>query len=120
MTIPHRPGHRTVIEAALEDWWTTTDPAEPFHPPAVAAQVELYLTSSGYTIAPDTRRNPAMPSRSAITTALVLAVICAISAAFALFRGDWEWAGMGALGACLLAYEGIRDLQDRRRGRNAR
>ncbi|MFI8531084.1 hypothetical protein ACIGMX_12625 [Streptomyces aquilus] len=114
------PPHRAVIEAALTDWWTTTDPAEPFHTPAVAAQVEMYLLSSGYTITPDTRRNLAMPSRSAIVTALVLAAVCAISAVFALVRGDWEWAGMGVLGACLLAYEGIRDLQDRRAARSAR
>ncbi|MFF8034893.1 hypothetical protein [Streptomyces sp. NPDC016626] len=50
--------HRVVIAAALEDWWITTDLAQPFEPHAVAETVEFYLISSGYTIAPDTRTTP--------------------------------------------------------------
>lgn len=53
MTTHTRP-HQKVIAAALEDWWITTDPTEPFDPATVAASVELYLLTAGYYIAPDT------------------------------------------------------------------
>ncbi|WP_329338554.1 hypothetical protein OG866_27000 [Streptomyces sp. NBC_00663] len=113
------PPHREVIEAALDHWWITTDPVQPFHIPAVAEHVETYLAASGYRITPDTGRPP-VPTLRAIAVALVLAVICAASVVFAALRGDWEWAGIGALGTALLTYEGIRDINDRRRGRGAR
>lgn len=67
MTQPTPPGHQRIIEAALDDWWITTDPIEPFHSPAVAEQVEMYLLNSGYTIAPDTRTSP-MKTPTARTT----------------------------------------------------
>lgn len=113
------PPHRIVVEAALDDWWITTDPAAPFHTPDVAAHIKTYLISSGYTISPDLRRN-SMPSRRAITTVLALAVMCATSTVFAAIRGDWWWTIAGATATGALTWEGIRDLGDRRKGRNAR
>ena len=50
----HTSAHQKVIAAALEDWWITTDPLEPFEPATVADRVELYLVTAGYYIAPDT------------------------------------------------------------------
>lgn len=50
----HTSAHQKVIAAALEDWWITTDPTEPFDPATVAANVEQYLLTAGYYIAPDT------------------------------------------------------------------
>jgi len=112
-------GHRAIVAAALEDWWITTDPLEPFTPDDVADQVDLYLHSSGYRITPDTRKTR-MPTRRTIATAAVIALICATSTAFAVARGDWWWAAIGALATLLLTRETIRDLADRRHGRNAR
>lgn len=120
MTTQPRPGHREVIEDALTDWWTLTDPAEPFHTPAVAEQVETYLLTSGYTISPNTRRNPPVPSRTEIAVVLVLAVACVIAVVLAVIRHDWEWVALGTVGTGLLGYETIRDLRDRRQGRGAR
>lgn len=119
MTQPRPPAHHAVIQAALTDWWLCTDPTEPFTPVDVAEQVELYLLSSGYCIGPDLRRNP-MPARRAIAVVVLLAVICTISVVCAALRGDWWWAAIGALAACLLTREGIRDINDRRHGRSAR
>jgi hypothetical protein len=120
MTHHPQPGPRAVIEAALYDWWLSTDPAEPFHTPAVAAQVETYLLSSGYTIAPNTPRNPPMPTRRSITAVAAIAAICAVSVILATLRGDWAWAAAGTLGTGLLTREGIRDIRDRRHHRSAR
>lgn len=44
--------HLVVVAAALDDWWTTTDPGLPFDSHDVAAHVEMYLLSSGYHVAP--------------------------------------------------------------------
>ncbi|MDX2681083.1 hypothetical protein [Streptomyces soliscabiei] len=50
---PPRP-HLDVMAAAVEDWWTTTDPAhDQATGPHLAAYVEMYLTSSGYHITPN-------------------------------------------------------------------
>jgi hypothetical protein len=120
MTTQPQPGHRAVIEAALYDWWTTTDPIQPFHAPAVAAQIEMYLLSSGYIIAPDTPRKPPMPTRRSITAVAAIAVLCAVSVVLAARRGDWAWAAAGTLATGLLTREGIRDIRDRRHHRSAR
>lgn len=57
MTTTTRP-HLDVVAAALEDWWITTDPVQPFEPRAVAEAVEAQLITSGYYIAPDTEATP--------------------------------------------------------------
>ncbi|WP_329545544.1 hypothetical protein OG548_14295 [Streptomyces sp. NBC_01356] len=119
MTNQPKPGHRAVIQAAIEDWWITTDPGAPFHTPAVAEQIEMYLISSGYHITPDLRRKP-MPTRRAIVTVILLAVVCVGSAFLAAVRGDWWWAALGLIGAGLLTTEAVRDISDRRHWRPAR
>ncbi|PWG08762.1 hypothetical protein DF268_35925 [Streptomyces sp. V2] len=48
--------HLVVVAAALDDWWITTDPVQPFDSHSVAAHVELYLLSSGYHTVPNTAR----------------------------------------------------------------
>ncbi|QQM44987.1 hypothetical protein [Streptomyces liliifuscus] len=118
MTTPPR-GHRDVIEAALDDWWLHTDPCEPFHAPAVAEQVETYLLSSGYVIAPDTRKT-AMPRRRDIATLIVLTLACALTAVLAVIVNSWVWGCIGAAGALLLAHQAVTDIRDRRRARNPR
>ncbi|MEU9654420.1 hypothetical protein AB0E00_36765 [Streptomyces sp. NPDC048110] len=55
------PAPRAVIAAALEEWWITTDPVEPFVPATVAADVELHLISSGYRITQDDRTTMPTP-----------------------------------------------------------
>lgn len=113
------PRHRRIIAAALEDWWITTDPVQPFEPADVADQVDLYLISSGYRIHPDIPRNE-MPRLRAIITVAIVTVIVIASTIGAAIRGEWEWAALGAVVTVLLARECIRDLSDRRRGRPAR
>ncbi|MCM8550043.1 hypothetical protein [Streptomyces sp. STCH 565 A] len=78
------PAPRAVIAAALEDWWTTTDPVEPFAPTTLAADVELHLISSGYRITPDDRTT--MPRHS--------------SSCDASTRTEF-----GALGPCVLRHD---------------
>lgn len=52
---PPRP-YRDVMAAAVEDWWTTTDPTtDTATGPDIAAHVDMYLTSSGYHITPNPR-----------------------------------------------------------------
>lgn len=55
------PAPRAVIADALWNWWTTTDPVEPFAPTTVAADVELHLISSGYRITHDDRTTMPTP-----------------------------------------------------------
>lgn len=55
------PAPRAVIADALWNWWTTTDPVEPFAPTTVAADVELHLISSGYRITHDDRTKMPTP-----------------------------------------------------------
>lgn len=51
--IPSRP-YRDVMAAAVEDWWTSTDPTQDRATgPDIAAHIEMYLTSSGYHITPN-------------------------------------------------------------------
>lgn len=117
---PPPPRHRAVVAAALEDWWLHADPALPFDPADAAVQIDMYLHSSGYTIAPDLDWTRPMPSRLAIAALIVLAAVCTASVALALWHGDWEWAALGALGTALLIWETFRDISDRRRRRPAR
>lgn len=117
---PAAAGHRQVVEAALWDWWITTDPLEPFAPAAVADQVDLYLVSSGYVIAPNTQGTRPVPTRRDIATVVVLAVVCTGSVIGAAFRGDWEWVCAGTLGTVFLTRESIHDIRDRRHGRPGR
>lgn len=112
-------GPRAVIEAALTDWWMNTDPVEPFHSPAVAEQVETYLLSSGYVIAPDTRKT-SMPKRLDIAMTLLLVAVCAGAAAYATVINDWWWGTAGALGATLLGREALYDIRARRHARTRR
>lgn len=116
---PAPAGHRAVVAAALEDWWITTDPLEPFAPADVAVRIDEYLRSSGFTIAPDLRTNR-MPTRRAIACTTLIALVVASSAIAAAWRGDWWWAALGALAAALLARESVRDLADRRHRIHAR
>ncbi|MGW3417035.1 hypothetical protein [Streptomyces phaeochromogenes] len=111
-------GHRAVIEAALNDWWINTDPVEPFHSPAVAKQIEEYLLSSGYVIAPDTRKTD-MPKRRDIALLIALAAACAAAAVAASIVNDWWWGALGILGAALLTKEARHDIRDRRHARNS-
>lgn len=120
MTHHTAAGHRAVVEGALDDWWLATDPAEPFNTPAVAEHIEMHLVSSGYAIVPNTPRNRPVPTRRAIATATVMALICTASVIFAALQGDWGWASAGALATLLLTREGLRDIHDRRNGRTAR
>lgn len=116
---PVTTGPRKVVEAALWDWWLTTDPHADYDPADVAARIDEYLRSSGFTIAPDIRKNR-MPTRRSIAAVALIALVCAGSAVLAAWRGDWWWTGIGALGAALLTREVIRDLADRRHGSTAR
>lgn len=63
MTTTTRP-HVDVVAAALEDWWLTTDPAQPFECRSVAEAVDDHLRSSGYRIAPDTEATPMTTPRT--------------------------------------------------------
>lgn len=54
--------HTDVVAAALEDWWITTDPVQPFEPRAVAESVEAHLVASGYAIVP-VPGSPPMPNQ---------------------------------------------------------
>jgi len=45
--------HLAVIAAALDDWWTTADPAATFDGDTIAPHVEMYLLSSGYHVTPN-------------------------------------------------------------------
>ncbi|MFI6274284.1 hypothetical protein [Streptomyces sp. NPDC050988] len=118
MTTPPR-GHRDVIEAALTDWWITTDPSEPFHSPAVAEQVETYLLDGGYVIAPDTRKTT-MPKRRTIIATLLVALICCTGTGFAAADGRWTWAAFGATVTVLLVVDAARDHSARRHARDRR
>jgi hypothetical protein len=113
---PAATEHRLLIEAALDQWWTTTDPAQPFHIPAVAEQVETRLNHAGYRITPDTPRTP-VPTRRDIAIAALLALICCIGSVYLAARHDWWWAAIGAIPAGLLTREAIRDFTDRRNAR---
>ncbi|MFF5004664.1 hypothetical protein ACFY3G_17755 [Streptomyces phaeochromogenes] len=108
-------GHRQVIEAALYDWWLNTDPSEPFHAPDVAAQVEMYLRSSGYVIAPDTRE-AAVPRRQTIVGTVAVALACAAAAVAGAIVHDWGWASLGTVGAAIATGEAAIGMRDRRRG----
>lgn len=116
---PDPNGHRRVIEDALWDWWTTTDPIQPFAPADVAVRIDEHLRGSGFTIAPDTRKHR-MPTRRTIAGAALIALLCAASTIWTAARGEWGWAAAGAVVAALLTRETARDLSDRRRGRDAR
>ena len=103
------PAHRQVVAAALEDWWLTTDPREPFHAPDVADHVETYLLSSGYTITPDA---PA-PSWAAIAFNTALALVAALAAVVFLHDRIWLWAIACIALAAGLAREIHLDITDR-------
>lgn len=45
--------HLDIIAAALDDWWTVTDPRAEFNGADIAPHVEQYLLSSGYHITPN-------------------------------------------------------------------
>lgn len=49
-TSPH-----AVIESAIWNWWTTTDPLADFNPADVADQIHDHLRASGYTITANPR-----------------------------------------------------------------
>ncbi|MFM9594495.1 hypothetical protein ACKI1O_34545 [Streptomyces scabiei] len=117
----HHPatGHRAVIEAALIDWWTTTDPMQPFDAPDVADHVELYLLSSGYEIGPTTRK-PHMPSRSNIAFAAFLALICAGGTIAFAHDASWPGALLCAAFTLCLAREIHTDLATRRHAKRHR
>jgi hypothetical protein len=116
-TQPH--GHRDVIEAALTDWWTTTDPTQPFHAPAIAEQIETYLLSSGYTIAPDIRKT-LMPSRYAIAFSVCLALTCLGATITSATHGNWGWASIALTATGAFTVELLNDLTERRHAQNHR
>ena len=111
----HQPhtGHRAVIQRAIEDWWITADLPEPFNPHAVAVQIEMYLASSGYTIAPDIPRTP-MPTRASIALAACLALTCLGATIASAIHSDWILALAGLLGTGAFTYEVLRDIAERR------
>lgn len=115
----HPPRHRRIITTALEDWWITTDPLQPFTPDDVAEQVEMYLTTSGYLITPNIPRNR-MPTRRAIAAVSLVALAVIASTVGAALNGEWGWSALGFVVTVLLTREGVRDISDRRRGRSAR
>jgi len=116
MTHQTHTGHRAVIQAAIEDWWITTDLPEPFNPHAVATQIDMYLAASGHTITPDPRKHP-MPTRRTITGALLIARLTAASTLATAIRHQWGWTTAGALVTGFLTREAIRALGTRRRDR---
>ncbi|WP_309095249.1 hypothetical protein [Streptomyces sp.] len=116
---PHATSPRRIVEDALWDWWTTTDPTKPFDPADVAVRIDEYLHDSGLTIAPNLRENR-VPTRRAIVGTALVALLCAASVIAAAARGEWGWAAIGSVPTALLTYEVLRDLGDRRRGRAAR
>lgn len=95
MTQPTPAGPHAVIAAALEDWWLTTDPAEPFNTAAVAEDVERYLNSSGYRITPDTgteRMTDHSPGRGTLAGTALITLGGLASTAAAAIQGGWGWA----------------------------
>jgi len=114
MTHPPHTGHRAIIQAAIEDWWITTDLMAPFDTHDVTAQIEMYLTSSGYQITPDIPRTHRMPTRTAIALTATLALICLGGAIASAIQGDWGWAFISLVGAGAFTYELLGDLADRR------
>ena len=127
MTPPHTTDPHHVIENALWDWWTTTDPAAPFDPADVAIRIDQHLHNAGLTIAPDpgmpTMHTPAPPSRAGIAFTAFLALACATAGLATSVRGEWPWAIAGALGAITFSWGVADELAQRRahrRGRTAR
>lgn len=115
----HQPhtGHCAVIQDALEDFWLNTDPREAFNTHTVADLVEDYLTQAGYQITPDIPRNHRMPTRRAITGAVLVALLCAASTLGTAIRHEWGWTTAGALITGALTREAIRALNHRRQDR---
>ncbi|MER8220323.1 hypothetical protein ABTZ58_06945 [Streptomyces sp. NPDC094143] len=118
MTSPHATGPRHVVENALWDWWTTTDPAAPFDPADVAIRIDEHLHNAGLTIAPDpgipTMHTPAPPSRAGIAFTAFLTLACATAGHAAFTRGEWPWAIAGALGAIMFTWAVADELAQRR------
>lgn len=130
-TTPHQPAtppHQAIITAALEDYWMTSDPRAPFHIPAAAEQIELYLNSSGYQITPDTTthrmRTPTPTSRAHVAGVLLLTVICLALTIAATVTEHWALALPAFIGTVLLSWATAdaytEHRADRRHGRNAR
>jgi hypothetical protein len=113
-----QPDHRTVIAAALDDWWITTDPAEPFHAPAVADHVDTYLAGLGYQIRPTSQTGKPMitrvPSRGDIAFGIVLSLLSVLAATQAAFRNHFWWAVVGYVLTLILARDTAGDIRDRR------
>jgi uncharacterized membrane protein (UPF0136 family) len=107
--LPDDHDPETLMAAALDDWWITTDPIQPFHAPAVARHLDSYLASYGYTIA---LTRPA-PSRTSIAGNLLLGTACAIAAALAAHHSAWGWALTGTVVTTLLIHEAVRDFTGR-------
>jgi hypothetical protein len=107
-------GHRPLIQAALDDWWLTTDPAHP-DLDAAAHQIETHLLNSGYHITPHTPRSTAVIHRLSYTLA---ALAFASSLTLAALH---HWAL--AIGCLIVAaiYTGLADRQrtTRRRAQQA-
>lgn len=120
MTPDPHPDQQTVIAAALDDWWITTDPAQPFHAPDVAAHLETYLAHFGYHIHPtDPARNtPAAqphpgPSRTHITFTVFLTLACLAGAIGAAAHHAWGVTVAGGIGAGVFAVECTKELAER-------
>lgn len=112
--------HQTVIAGALDTWRLHSDPARPLDHTDAARQVEEHLLHHGYFIAPYALKAATMPTRRAIITVALLALVCSGSAIAAAIRDDWWWAAIGLIGTGLLTCEAARDISDRRHGRRAR
>lgn len=111
-TTPGTP--RQVIVAALETWWITTDPLEPFDADKVAADVEMFLVSSGYRIAPDPGSPIPAPTRLHVALAALLALACTAGAVLTAAREHWAWALPLAFGAALSGWAAADAHHDRR------
>lgn len=105
---------RQVIVAALEDWWLDTDPSAPFDAEDVARNVEVYLVSSGYRIAPYPRTPIPGPTRLHVALAALLALACTAGALYTLTREHWAWTLPLAFGAALSGWAAADAHHDRR------
>ncbi|MFF7521231.1 hypothetical protein [Streptomyces pseudovenezuelae] len=111
----HVPAPRDVVEDALGDWWITTDPAAPFHPPAVAEHIDTHLARSGYRITPT--RNPVpthTPTRVDVALGIVLVLFATAATIQAALTTDWLWTTLGAIAAAALTRDTAHDIRDRR------
>lgn len=112
MTHQPPPAHRPVIEDALYDWWTDTDPSKPFEAPTVAAHIDGYLTASGYII-----RKTTVPTLTSIITNTVITALVTACAIGTALHGEWLWTAAATILTGVQTRELLGDLTERRHHR---